>query len=103
MVWIDPYGNVMICYGLIIGNLHADSLADILENYSVRQSPLLESLAEQGPIGLYRLALEAGWQPEGPFTDECDLCWQARYALRGSFSDTLGPDECYPNVLAARP
>ncbi len=99
MVWIDPYGNVMICYGLIIGNLHVNSLAVILENYSIRQSPLLETLAEQGPIGLYRLAQEKGWQRKGPFADECDLCWQARNALRGDFADRLGPDECYPDVV----
>jgi hypothetical protein len=99
MVWIDPYGNVMICYGLIIGNLNADSLGDILDNYSVSQASLLDALAEEGPIGLYRLALEVGCPPEGPFADECDLCWQARYALRGSFPDILGPDECYPDVL----
>lgn len=100
MVWIDPYGNVMICYGLIIGNLNANSLSEILEGYSIRQSPLLETLAEEGPIGLYRLAQGQGWQPNGPFADECDLCWQARNALRGDFTDTLGPDECYPEVVA---
>jgi MoaA/NifB/PqqE/SkfB family radical SAM enzyme len=99
MVWIDPYGNVMICYGLIIGNLNAESLVDILENYSVRQSALLETLATQGPIGLYQLAVKTGWQPVGPFADECDLCWQARYALRGDFPEALGPDECYPDFI----
>jgi MoaA/NifB/PqqE/SkfB family radical SAM enzyme len=99
MVWIDPYGNVMICYGLIIGNLYVDSLADILEQYSIRQSPLLETLAEQGPIGLYRLAAEADCQPAGPFVDECDLCWQSRYALRTNCPEVLGPEECYPNDI----
>jgi len=101
MVWIDPYGNVMICYGLIIGNLHSNSLASILENYSVCQSPVLQELAKQGPSGLYRLALGTGWQPEGPFADECDLCWQARYALRGEFPFELGPDECYPEIVTS--
>jgi len=99
MVWIDPYGNVMICYGLIIGNLREHSLGEILKSYSIHQSPLLETLAEQGPIGLYRIALKRGWQPEGSFADECDLCCQARYALRGDYVDTLGPDECYPDFV----
>lgn len=97
MVWIDPYGNVMICYGLIVGNLHSESLGDILRNYSIRQSPLLEALAEEGPVGLYHLALSRGRQPEGPFADECDLCWKSRHALREDFTSMLGPDECYPS------
>lgn len=101
MVWIDPYGNVMICYGLIVGNLHKKSLGEILKSYSIHKSPLLETLSERGPIGLYRLALERGWQLEGPFADECDLCWQARYVLRGEYTDTLGPDECYPGDVVS--
>ncbi len=106
MVWIDPYGNVMICYGLIIGNLYERSLGEILRDYSVNQSPLLKVLAEQGPIGLYRLAVTEGWQPEKGFADECALCWQARYFLRKSLFERLGserlgleilgPGECYP-------
>ncbi len=97
MVWIDPYGNVLLCYGLIIGNLHERSLGDICRDYSVNQSPLLEILAEQGPMGLYRLATANGWQPSGGFADECELCWQARYFLRSSWPGILGPDECYPD------
>ena len=98
MVWIDPYGNVMICYGLIVGNLHERSLGEILRDYSVNQSPLLRTLAEQGPVGLYRMAVDKGWQPSGNFADECALCWQARYFLRGTYPDKLGPDECYPQA-----
>jgi hypothetical protein len=101
MVWIDPYGNVMICYGLIIGNLYESRLGEILRDYSVNQAPLLKILAEQGPVGLYRLAVSNGWQPEEGFADECTLCWQARYFLRKHRSkrldpEILGPDECYP-------
>lgn len=99
MVWIDPYGNVMICYGLIIGNLKDRSLGDVLRDYSVSQSPLLMVLAEEGPAGLYRRAVAEGCQPEGPFADECELCWQSRYVLRDAFPDSLGPDECYPTVM----
>ncbi len=96
MVWIDPYGNVMICYGLIIGNLYESSLGEILRNYSVNHSPLLKILAEEGPIGLYRLAVNKGWQPKQGFADECALCWQSRYFLRKGWIENLGPDECYP-------
>jgi len=98
MVWIDPYENVMICYGLIIGNLKEHSLGNILRDYSVDQSPLLAVLAEEGPAGLYRRAVTEGCQPEGPFADECELCWRVRSSLRDTFPDRLGPDECYPTM-----
>jgi len=28
--WIDPYANVMICYGMTIGSLYQSSLMEIL-------------------------------------------------------------------------
>ena len=101
MVWIDPYGSVMICYGLIVGNLHERSLGEILKDYSANRSPLLKTLTEEGPVGLYRLAVDEGWQPEANFTDECSLCWQARCFLRSIYPDELGPDECYPQSAGA--
>lgn len=100
MVWIDPYGNVMICYGLIIGNLHERSLGELVRDYTTSQSPLLQALAEDGPVGLYRLAFDEGWRPKQAFADECDLCWQARKFLRDGYPVELGPDECYPDATA---
>lgn len=97
MVWIDPYGHVMICYGLVIGNVNDQSLSEILRNYSVESSPVLNTLAEKGPIGLYRLAIDSGWVPEQQeYADECDLCWQSRNYLRQHYQDSLRPEECYP-------
>jgi hypothetical protein len=56
----------------------------------------LKILAEQGPIGLYRLAKDKGWRPSAGFADECELCWRARYFLRNAWPEILGQDECYP-------
>jgi hypothetical protein len=97
MVWIDPYANVMICYGLTIGSLRRRTLTEILEDYDPLSHPLLRSLAEQGPKGLYALAEQLGVSPgSGPFFGECDLCFHSRRALRAQFPEILGPPECYP-------
>lgn len=96
MVWIDPYGNVMICYGIIIGNLHHNSLNDIIENYSAEKVPLMQKLASKGPKALYQEALEKGINMPDSYFDECDVCYQSRKALRKSFPTLLGPNECYP-------
>ena len=100
MVWIDPYGNVMICYGLVIGSLREHTLAEIVAAYAPETDPVLAALAERGPIGLYRLAERLGLaesiEAESGFVDECDLCFRTRRALRPAFPATLGPDECYP-------
>lgn len=96
MIWIDPYGNVMICYGLAIGNLRDASLASLLERYDPHANPVTRTLAEQGPVGLHHMAVEKGLSLEGPFLDECDLCFHSRRALRAEFPKTLLPDECYP-------
>ena len=100
MIWIDPYGNVMICYGLTIGSLQRGTLTEILADYYPRSHPLLRSLAEQGPKGLYALAEELGVSPgSGPFYGECDLCFRSRRALRRDFPEILSPRECYPPTV----
>ncbi len=51
----------------------------------------------EGPVGLYRMAGARGRAPvQGPFRDECDLCFHSRRALRRDFPAVLLPDECYP-------
>lgn len=97
MIWIDPYANVMICYGLTIGSLHRSTLAEILAEYDPLSHPLLRSLAQHGPKGLYALAGQLGVSPgSGPFSGECDLCFHSRRALRGHYPEILVPRECYP-------
>ena len=96
MVWIDPFGNVMICYGLAIGSLAERSLQAILDEYDPAADPVLDALAHSGPKHLFDMARERGVQPVGPFAHECDLCFQCRRALRPFFPQTLLPDECYP-------
>ena len=95
MVWIDPFGNVMICYGIVIGTLDSQPLQVILDEYDPDADPILSHLAVDGPKGLHRVAVEQGVAPEGPFHDECDLCFKSRTSLRDLYPETLTPDECY--------
>jgi hypothetical protein len=96
MLWIDSYGNVLICYGIIIGNLQDRSLKRIIKEYRPENHPVLSALADEGPKGLYRLAQEKGRTPAGDFPDECALCFRSRRELRNFFPAVLGPGECYP-------
>lgn len=96
MVWIDPYGNVMICYGIIIGNIYSNSLNEIIGEYNPEKFPLLNKLAEHGPKGIFAVAKEKGMNSSVGFYDECDLCYQSRSYLQKQYPDLIGPAECYP-------
>jgi len=96
MVWIDTYGNVMVCYGIILGNVHQTPFPAIIENYHSKVNPITERIASRGPIGLYELAKENGLNLPDSYFDTCDLCYQSRSVLREIYPEILGPKECYP-------
>jgi len=96
MIWIDPYGNVMICYGITIGNLYKNTLNEIIESYDPKNNILLSILSEKGPKGLYEYAISKGIDLPDEYYDECDLCYQVRSKLRMIHSEVLSPMECYP-------
>lgn len=95
MVWIDPYGNVMICYGIIIGNVYKESFNNILEKYDTKNLPVIHALAKNGPMALYNLVDKKITSTR--FFDECDLCYLSRKLLRSDYPEIFGPDECYPD------
>lgn len=96
MVWIDPYGNVMICYGIVIGNVYNQSINQILENYRPDMNEVLESLSSGGTYGMYQLAKKYNKNIPEYYYDGCDLCYTARSALMDVFPQILSPLECYP-------
>lgn len=96
MVWIDPYGNVMICYGIVIGNLKNNTLNEIIEAYSPEKFLLLKELGEDGPKALYGAAKKLGHKMPNNYFDECDLCYQSRVALKADYPELFNPVECYP-------
>jgi len=97
MVWVDPHGSVMICYGLTIGRLAESGFGRILDDYDPARDPVLDRLSREGPKGLHALAARHGVAPaRRRFQDECELCFCSRLALRPLYPATLAPAECYP-------
>lgn len=97
MVWVDVYGNVMVCYGIIIGNVYETDFAQIIREYKTFDFPLLHIIAEKGPHALIEIAKKEGIPCDAlKFYDECDVCYTLRKLLLKYYSKELGPRECYP-------
>ncbi|MCW4043026.1 MAG: radical SAM protein [Candidatus Bathyarchaeota archaeon] len=92
---IDFQGNVTLCPGICIGNAKSQSLIDILENYSYDEHPIIQIIAEDGPIGLLRLAKEKGYREDKKFINECHLCYEMRRFLQPYYPEFLAPSSCY--------
>jgi len=89
---LDPFGNLQICQGIIIGNLFQKSLRSILDDYHPQQHPIAGPLLTGGPAALVsRYKLHHNDQ----YADACHLCYSVRRELRAKFSDLLGPDQVY--------
>ena len=91
-IHLDPFGNLHICQGIVIGNLFERPLEQIIKDYEPSQHPIVGPLLEGGPGGLARqfdLELEPG------YVDACHLCYTARQALRTRYPAELGPDQMY--------
>ena len=95
VVEIDHEGNVTLCPGICIGNTKHRSLARILQNYNNRTHPILSIIAEEGPIGLLKVAKAKGFKQKQKFIDECHLCYEIRRFLRPYYPDYLSPSSCY--------
>ena len=94
-VHIDPLGNVHLCQGLLLGNVHARPLDALFATYDPAVHPIVGPLLEGGPAGLvrrYDLPHVEG------YVEECHLCYRAREALRAQFPEVLGPGQVYGEV-----
>ncbi len=91
-VHLDPFGNLHVCQGIVIGNLFERSLKELCEQYDADAHPICGPLLEGGPVALvseYNLPHETG------YADACHLCYKARTLLRERFPEILGPDQMY--------
>jgi hypothetical protein len=95
-VHLDPLGNLHICQGLVIGNLHVTSLAEICNRYDADSHPICGPLLAGGPAALVR---EYTLPHQDRYADACHLCYSARLALRGRFPDVLAPGQMYGEAL----
>lgn len=91
-VHLDPFGNIHICQGIVIGNLFETTLKEILERYEPDSHPICGPLLRGGPINLvhsYHL------EHESTYADACHMCYEARSVLRNRFPEVLAPDQMF--------
>ena len=91
-VHLDPFGNLHICQGLLMGNLLQVSLREICAAYDPETHPIVAPLLRGGPA---ELARQAGIPLAETYADACHLCYVTRRALRQQYPALLGPDQVY--------
>lgn len=91
-IHVDPFGNLHLCQGIVIGNCFERPLAAILAAFEPGDHPIAGPLIAGGPAKLikkYHLDLPHS------FVDACHACYTARLALRDRFPAALQPDQMY--------
>ncbi len=91
-VHVDPYGNLFVCQGIIVGNLFERPLTQICADYAPAAHPIVGPLLDGGPAALVR---RYQLDHSVSYADACHLCFTARLALRARFPEWLGPDQMY--------
>jgi MoaA/NifB/PqqE/SkfB family radical SAM enzyme len=91
-VHLDPFGNLHICQGLVIGNVFEKSLRQICDEYDADAHPICGPLLEGGPAAL---VTEYHLPHASDYADACHLCYEARTTLRARFPELLAPDQMY--------
>lgn len=94
---VDPFGNLHLCQGLVLGNMFVRPLKEILANGDPHFHPVAGPLIEGGPRQLVE-TYDLDHQAE--YVDACHLCYAARSALRQEFPFLLAPDQMYGLVNA---
>jgi hypothetical protein len=89
---LDPFGNLHLCQGLLIGNLLQTPLTEICAAYEPDVDPIIGYLLRGGPAELTR---QTGLQPAETYADACHLCYATRQALRQRYPALLAPDQVY--------
>ncbi len=77
-VHLDPYGNVHLCQGLLMGNIWKTPLERLVPAYTPSAHPIVAPLVRGGPAELMR---EFDLEHEAGYVDACHACYQARRAL----------------------
>jgi hypothetical protein len=91
-VHLDPFGHVLVCQGLSIGNLRERSLRRILSEYRPEEHPIVGPLLRGGPAELARVF----GLPEGDdYVSGCHLCYLVRRGLVERFPEHLAPRQVY--------
>ncbi len=91
-VHVDPFGNLHICQGIIIGNINDTPLREICSGFQPHSHPILGPLLSGGPI---YLAQQQDVPIKEYYADACQLCFEARQSLRNKYPAILAPDQMY--------
>lgn len=89
---LDPFGNLHICQGVVIGNIFEKPLAQICAEFDADSHPVCGPLMNGGPVALVH---EYGLPHDSEYADACHLCYEARTTLRVRIPEILGPDQMY--------
>lgn len=89
---VDPFGNLHLCQGLVIGNLFQQPLKEILIGYQPDRLAIVNDLLAGGPAQIVRTH---NLDHASHYVDACHLCYEARQALRPRFPTILTPDQMY--------
>ncbi len=94
-VEIHPGGWMNFCAGLALGNARQRPLTEILDEYDPDAHPIIHTLAQEGPLGLLRMARRYGYSSSGDYVDGCHMCYEARRFLRAYYPVHLAPAHPY--------
>lgn len=94
-VHLDPFGNIHVCQGLVIGNINRRPLARIAAEYDPQDHPIVGPLLQGGPR---ELARRFGFEPAASYGDACHLCYSVRDWLRERFPEQLTPPGMYGRI-----
>lgn len=88
---VDPYGNLHLCQGLLLGSLKKASLFSLLKGYQPWKHPIVKTLLKGGPA----LLASQGGLCKGRYVDACQLCFIARSSLIKIYPQWLAPRQVY--------
>jgi len=94
---VDPFGNLHVCQGIMIDNVHRTPLREVCGSYDPSRHPIIGPLLDGGPK---ELARRHDLPHKQSYADACHFCYETRKALRTRFPETLGPEQMY-GVLEA--
>lgn len=91
---VDAYGNLLFCQGISIGNVWAQPLAEILDDFVPEKHPIIGPLIVGGPVELSR---SCGVKSADEYPDACQFCYAIRVEMisRRLFRGVLRPLQCY--------
>lgn len=89
---LDPFGNLHLCQGLVMGNIRQTPLAQILSEYSANAHPICKKLVAGGPL---QLACKTDFPTAGEYIEECHFCYDIRRSLLDRYPEFLTPKQVY--------